>query len=75
MEKINLPKGILPPEAVLSHRTSGMGSPPTRQGKVTEAPSKTVWSWGPRMMYGLTAMEIANRGNDKRQFNQKTSNQ
>lgn len=38
----NLPKGILPPDAVRNHKTSGIGSPPTRQGKVTDVPSKTI---------------------------------
>lgn len=53
----NLRSGILPPEAVRRHRTSGRGSPPMRHWKTTELPTTAVWFWGPRMRNGRTETE------------------
>lgn len=54
------PNGILPPEAVLRHRTSGNGSPPTRHWNVTELPTTVVWFCGPRIKNGLTVTIYGN---------------
>lgn len=61
------PKGMFPPDAVLRHRTSGNGSPPTRHWKITELPLTTVWFCGPRMRNGFTVIVSLIKLNDSTQ--------
>lgn len=61
-----LPSGMFPPDADRLHRTSGMGSPPTRHWKTTDRPATTVWFCGPRIRNGFT-VEGNGEGVEKRE--------